>query len=92
MSAKTRITIAVLLLFIPVVLGVVHRVYHHGTDSFVIFWKRKNKPTDVIYRQKYEAMPYEPVKEELVKEVEPSENTKKDVKNAPPHFPGGDDL
>lgn len=88
MSAKTRITIAVLLLFIPVVLGIVHRIYYHGKDSFVFTWKHKIKKQNNNYIED----PETPRKETPVQEVEPIQNIQKDVKNAPPHFPGGDEA
>jgi TonB family protein len=89
MSAKTRITIAILLLFIPVVLGIGHRIYNHGKDSFVFFWK---KPRCGSKKQNYQYTPQEAIKEVPIKETEQDQAINKEIKNAPAHFIGGNEA
>lgn len=95
MSAKIRITIAVLLLFIPVVLGIAHRIYYHGKDSFIFIWKKskhdlKDKDKENIDFMGRNGIMEGPIKE--IEEVEASENTSKDIKDAPPRFVGGNEA
>ncbi len=92
MSAKIRITIAVLLLFIPVVLGIVHRIYYHGKDSFIFIWKKsKHDPKDE-YGENNDSIPRHGMMKAPIEEVESSESTSKNIKDAPPRFVGGNEA
>lgn len=92
MSSKIRVTIAVLLLFIPVVLGIAHRIYYHGKGSIVFVWKKKKCNASDTYQQNYPTTSQETVKELTVKESELSQIVNKEVKNAPARFIGGNEA
>lgn len=88
MSAKNKVIFTILLLFIPLVLGIGHRVYYHGKDSLgLVFFRKHKKNSQNNYRQGYEH-----TLRDSIKKAEIPENVTHDVKDAPARFIGGEEA